>query len=180
MTRRAPSGYNIRVELPSVPTPEAALEDMQARARALRETLGRAHSRLVWSVLICFGASACIGLATAFGSLRDGAMFAAMYLVCFSYIFVYLKAWLARRPVFAAIGLFLAEATLAFFTWILTDRVPARRIADGDAVVLRPELPLLWVAAGLLALSALLLLAHWVTASVLRRRTDRSVTQPKL
>lgn len=156
------------MELPQ--SPEGTLEDVQARVRAVRETLSRAHSRLVVSVLAAFGGSAAVGLVTAFGSLRDGALFAAMYLVCFSYIFVYLKAWLARRPVFAALGLLLAEATMAFFAWILTDRVPARRIAEGDSVVLRPELPALWVAAALLALAALLLLVHWITASVLRRR----------
>ncbi len=156
------------MELPA--TPEAALEDVQARVRAVRETLGRAHSRLIWAVLLAFAGSAATGLFTAFGSLRDGALFAAMYLVCFSYIFVYLKAWLGQRPVFTVLGLVLAEVTLAFFAWILTDRVPARRIADGDEVVLRPELPVLWVSAGLLALAGLLLLVHWVYAGALRRR----------
>lgn len=108
--------------------------------------------------------------------IRDWLLFLAMYLVIAAYVIAYLKAWLGQRRIVAAISVIFVELLSVFFAYILADRAPARKVAFEGAVVDRADMPLLWVSASLLLLSALLLLAHWVYTGYVRRGVDRAAT----
>lgn len=163
------------ITLPTPPPPPNPLRDLEARARDVATTLGRVHSRLVWAQLGTFAAAAATGtIAVVLGPIRDWLLFLAMYLVIAAYLIAYLKAWLGRRRVVAAVSVIFAETLSAFFAYVLADRAPSRRAAFDGVVVDRPDMPLLWVSAALLLLSALLLLTHWVYTGYVRRGESRA------
>jgi hypothetical protein len=101
-------------------------------------------------------------------------MHAAMYVVMFSFLILYVKAHLLGRRVTRAIVALMTLGQLAFFAWILFDRVPARTLILVDhgvpRAVERPTFMLLALPASLLIVSGGMLLLHWLVLARFRRR----------
>ena len=167
---RALSAFVNKVDLPDVRA-EAA------RARAFFKSI---DSWAVWSVLIAYFCAAGAGVAVVMvgvpplGTLPDWYMHAAMYVVMFSFLILYVKAHLMGKRVTRAVMALLTLAQLAFFAWILFDRIPARTLVlveEGvPRAVDRPTFTLLALPGWLLIASAATLLLHWLILARFRRR----------
>ena len=155
----------------------APLDDLEDAARSVLDTISRVSSRVLWGSLIAYGLSAVIGISIAFTQgIRDPFFFAAMYIVLFVYILSYIKAHQRQARLRSAITLVVVEALIAFWIFILVDRIPARQVflSSGDAVstgaiVMRDTLFTLWGAVGALCITAVGLLVHWLWIGRLRR-----------
>jgi hypothetical protein len=109
-------------------------------------------------------------------------MHLAMYVVLLAVTLLYVRAHQRRRRIRQALYAFGALLLIAFFAWILADLVPerldvlsARARPDGvvaPQVVTRAEAPLLWLVFGMLAVTWLWLLFHWLVVSRHRSHTD--------
>ena len=155
----------------------APLEDLEDAARGVIDTIGRVSSRILWASLLAYGVAAAIGITVAFITpMRDPYLISAMYLVLFVYILSYIKAHQRLAYVRSIVTLVVAETLLAFWVYILVDRIPERPVflSTGDAVargeiVLRNELTMLWGSVFGLGCAAAGLLIHWTWLGRLKR-----------
>ena len=141
---------------------QATLPEVAVDPREVAATLKKVQSRVLWVATILFTASAVIGLFVITGAgLRDWYMHVGMYIVIFSFFVIYLKAHLAKQRLMRHFYALLTVAMEVFFAGILHDLVDAREVLEGSVTTIRPAMPLLDIAAGLLLLSAVALTLHW-------------------
>lgn len=126
-------------------------------------TLRRVHSRYMTSLLVAYCVAAGVGVGTVLlNPVRDWILFLAMFLVILVYIIAYIKAHQRGRRVLRFLGLVTTEGLLAFWAFILVDRIPARKVFTEGRVEERGDMPLLWVSVALLGVVGLGLLLHWL------------------
>ncbi|MCA9522747.1 MAG: hypothetical protein KC609_17345, partial [Myxococcales bacterium] len=91
-----------------------------------------------------FSAISGVGIAY-FSHVPDWFMFVLMYVVQIISALLYIKAFYRERTLsrlaFATIGTFL----FAFWIWVLYDRIQPRWVFLNEQLVLREEIPMLWV-----------------------------------
>lgn len=141
--------------------------DAVQRVRSLGSLLASIHSRYLIGLLLLYGATAAAGTAiVVVHPFRDWFMFLAMWLVILAFILLYVKGHYRRTPLPKVSSLLTSLLLMTFWGAALHDRIAARRVWFGNDVVEQPELPILWVPIGGLALVALGLVLHW---TVIRR-----------
>jgi len=105
------------------------------------------------------------------GRLPDWMMHAAMYLVCFGLLVVYIRASRNKRRIARTLFCILSICAFTAFALLLIDRVDERLVfpdtgPGAEALpMVRPRMGFLWVPAIMLMLSALSLLVHWLFAT---------------
>lgn len=150
------------------------LPDVRGEAHRARAFFAGIETATLWGVLALYLVTAAAGTLVALlgvsplGALHDWFMHGAAYAVVFSFLVLYVKAFMQRRRV-ARVVLGLATAAQElFYAWVLVDLVPPRAVVlstgRGPEVLTRPVMPSLYLPAVLLALSAGLLLAHLALA----------------
>lgn len=139
------------------------------------DTLGLRLIAALYLLAAVIGTSLALVGVEPVGALPDWFMHLAMYVVCFALLAVYIRAHRRRRKI--ARFLFCGLAVLGFvcFAFLLVDRIPAR-VVFLDSVqggrtpnVLREAMPLFWLPAVMLWISALSLFAHWAYFNVYSR-----------
>ena len=127
------------------------------------DTLEKVHSRYLWAVLLVYVIGAAVGVgATLTHPVRDWLLFVGMYLVIFAYMITYIKAHQQRQRTRRFFSLLTTVSLLVFWSYILIDRIPARRVFHDGTVQTRPDLPLLWGSITCLAAVGVLLILHWL------------------
>lgn len=154
------------------------LPDVRAEAHRARAFFAGIETTALWAVLGLYLVTAAAGVvvallgASSLGALHDWFMHGAAYAVVFSFLVLYIKAFMQRRRVARVILGLVTAAQELFYAWVLVDLVPPRAVVlstgRGPEVLTRPVMPSLYLPAALLALSAGLLLVHLVLA---RRRS---------
>ena len=138
------------------------VDDAVGRVRDLGALLGAIHSRYLLGLLLIYAATATTGTAIVLlHPFRDWFMFLAMWLVILAFLLLYVKGHYRRTTVTKIASLITALLLMGFWAAVLYDRIPARRVWLGNAVVLQPDLPVLWAPIAGLGLVALGLLLHW-------------------
>ena len=155
------------------------LPDVRAEYGRVAAFFRSIHSGTLWLVLGLYMATAAAGVGVALvgiepiGALPDWFMHAAMYVVIFSFLILYVKAHLMHRRLARGFFALVTLAQLAFFAWVLLDLVERRSIVVGGAigpdVVERPTMSLLQVPAVLLMVTGGALLVHWLVLSRYRK-----------
>ena len=142
---------------------QATLPEVAVDPRQVAATLKRVQSRVLWVATLLFTGSATVGLfVITEAGLEDWFMHVGMYIVIFSFFVIYLKAHLAKQRLMRHFYATLTVAMQLFFAGILHDLVEAREVLLGTVTQIRPAMPWLDVAAGLLVLSAVALTLHWI------------------
>ncbi len=156
------------------------LPDVRAEAHRARAFFAGIGTVALWGILAIYLLAAAAGIVVALlgvsplGTLHDWFMHMAAYAVVFSFLILYIKAYMQGRRLARVVMALATVAQELFYAWVLVDLVPPRAVVlaagPGPEVVIRPFMPSLYIPAALLALSAGLLLAHLLLA---RRRAGR-------
>jgi hypothetical protein len=140
---------------------------------------GKAGFRLAVASLVLLGGAAVWGTLQAFlAGLPDWYMHLGIWTVLLAYSLLYINATNLGRPLRAAVNYLLFTGLGLFWMRILFTLIPTQPMLVEDNLIQRAALPGLAVVAGLLGLTQVLLLLHFVFFLVRRKPAPAAKTEP--
>lgn len=144
----------------------------------LTDTLSQINSRYLTVLLLSYLVAMGVGTLTVLiNPVRDWLLFGGMFLVILAYIILYLKSHQKKRTVLRLLSLVISEILIAFWVFILVDRIPERMVFIEGEIQIRPALTLLWVPVVLLCIVAIGMVVHWAYVG---RIADRDWREPSI